>query len=75
MSKKHFNDGRGPICGARSSLAQLDALDHADALHKVDKDALRGVSCLRCVKKLRQWGFALQSFAILTREVVEQQQK
>ncbi|HEX2879879.1 MAG TPA: hypothetical protein VHO25_10145 [Polyangiaceae bacterium] len=76
MSKKtHFNDGRGPICGASSKLSQLQALDHADELYKVDRDALRSVSCLRCVKKLREWGFALQSFAILTGEVLEQNQK
>jgi hypothetical protein len=56
-------------------MQQLDALDHADELFKVDRNALRTVSCLRCVKKLRQWGFGLQSFAILTGEVLEQNQK
>lgn len=65
MAKIHFDDGRGPICGARQKQA-LEAMLHVDDLHKVDMGLLRNVSCLRCVKKLREWGFALQNFAVLT---------
>jgi len=72
MKKTHFkHDAKfytEIICGTKESG---HTVTHRGALHLAKADLLRRVTCLRCIKKLREWGFASQNFDILTTRLTD----
>lgn len=64
MSRKiHWDDQRGPICGASSGVAYLGY-----NWSKITAQSLREVTCKRCVKKLLEIGFNVARFEEVARE-------
>ena len=63
-TKTHFKDEHGAICGAQGHCFVLGSKD----LREVTPAQLAQVDCKRCVKKLREWGFAMQHFQKVTNE-------
>lgn len=65
MSEKkiHFNDQHGAICGGRLLLGNDWKSTKPEDLGKV--------TCKRCIRRLREIGFAVQHFNVVVRETVK----
>jgi len=64
-NKTHFKDENGAICGAEGHKFIIGPKD----LREVKSDQLAEVTCKRCIKKLREWGFAIQHFQKVINEL------
>lgn len=63
----HFNDQYGAICGAFGG--QMFTPPSPKPLAERAEE-VRGVTCIRCARKLTEYGFALQSFGDVIRDVL-----
>lgn len=63
--KTHFKDQHGPICGALGH----QYIEGPKDLREMKSEQLAEIDCKRCVKKLVEWGFAIQHFRKMLIEV------
>lgn len=68
MRKVHFSDQHGAICGSEKITVIRNVADKP--LHERGAD-VETVTCLKCARKLREWGFAIQSFRDVVRNAIK----